>query len=61
VQIVDSHNKFFSEFIKGIFTQGALAGFVGGADYCTTSRNSTLAYLAVLSICQQQESHHLLV
>jgi len=26
--------------------QGALAGFLGGANYCTTSRNSTLAYLA---------------
>jgi len=35
--------------------RGAKAGFVGGANYCTTSRNSTLAYLAVLSTCQRQE------
>jgi len=27
----------FSEFIKGIFARGALAGFAGGANYCTTA------------------------
>jgi len=37
-QIVHTHNKVFLEFIKGIFAR-ALAGFVGGANYCTTSRN----------------------
>jgi len=46
VQVVDTHNNFFSKFIKGIFARCALAGFVGGANYCTTRRNSTSDYLA---------------
>jgi len=32
---------------------------VGGADNCTTGQNATLADLAVLSICQRQQSDHL--
>jgi len=31
-----------------------MAGFVDGANNCTTGRNPTLADLAVLSICQRQ-------
>jgi len=41
-------------FIKGIFCMRCVAGFVGGADYCTTSRNPMLADLTVLSIYQRQ-------
>jgi len=32
----------------------AYAGFVGGANNCTTCKNATLADLAVLSIYQRQ-------
>jgi len=42
VQIVELTPTIrFSEFIKEIFAKGALAGCVGGANYCTTSQNST--------------------
>jgi len=34
--------------------RGALAGFGGGANNCTTCENLTLADLAVLSIYQRQ-------
>ena len=52
--IVDTQKIFSGIYKKIFFARGACAGFAGEANNCTTCKNLTLAYLAVVSIYHRQ-------
>jgi len=47
--------------MKEFSARGVIAGFVGGANNCTTCKNPTLTDSPLLSIYQWQEINHLSV